>query len=265
MRTLSLPRLMLIADGFASGRVQQTAGDVQRQVVALVEAGLSFVQLRDHAASDELFRTTARELVEHIRSIRSELIVSVNSRVDVSDELHSGLHLGRKIVKPVAATASLHSSTPFRHPSSRPVAGHPLATAPVHFPRPGTARADMGRGASVRKGCEASGGRSRPLGFSAHSFEDIQHAATNDFDFATFSPIFPTQTHPETSAVGIDALMKVCASVSDLSLFALGGITPERTEACLDAGAFGVAVLSDLLVAADPGNRLSPFRARGAL
>lgn len=265
MRTLSLPRLMLIADGFASGRVQQTAGDVQRQVVALVEAGLSFVQLRDHAASDELFRTTARELVEHIRSIRSELIVSVNSRVDVADELHSGLHLGRKIVKPVSATARLHSSSPFRHPSSRHVAGHPLERETVESPRQGNTRAERGGGVLLQNVIEASGGRSRPLGFSAHSFEDIQHAATNDFDYATFSPIFPTQTHPETSAVGIDALMKVCASVPDLSLFALGGITPERTEACLDAGAFGVAVLSDLLDAADPVKRLAAYRERGVL
>ena len=59
--------------------------------------------------------------------------------------------------------------------------------------------------------------------------------------------------------------MKVCASVPDLSLFALGGITPERTEGCLDAGAFGVAVLSDLLDAADPVKRLAAYRERGVL
>ena len=247
---------MLIADGFALGRAIQTADDVQRQVVALVEAGLSFVQLRDHAASDELFSTSARELVEHIRSIYSEIVVSVNSKVDVADELCCGLHFGRRAAESVSATARLHSSLPLRHPLER---------GTVESPLQGSTRAPRGGGVLLQNAIEASGGRGLPLGFSAHSLEGIQHAATNDFDYATVSPIFRTTTHPESPPIGLEELSKACVAVADFPVFALGGIAPGRVQDCLDAGAYGVAVLSDLLDIADPVERLELYREAGVL
>jgi thiamine-phosphate pyrophosphorylase len=118
---------------------------------------------------------------------------------------------------------------------------------------------------SPQNAIAVSGGRGRPLGNSAHTLNDIQHAATAGFDYATFSPIFSTQTHPEAVPAGIEALTEVCTSVPNFPVFALGGITPERAQDCLDAGAFGVAVLSDLLDAADPVQRLAAYRDAGAL
>ena len=117
----------------------------------------------------------------------------------------------------------------------------------------------------LQNAIEASGGRGLPLGFSAHSLEGIQHAATNDFDYATVSPIFRTTTHPESPPIGLEELSKACAAVMDFPVFALGGIAPARVQGCLDAGAYGVAVLSDLLDIADPVERLELYREAGVL
>ena len=117
----------------------------------------------------------------------------------------------------------------------------------------------------LQNAIEASGGRGLPLGFSAHSLEGIQHAATNDFDYATVSPIFRTTTHPESPPIGLEELSKACVAVADFPVFALGGIAPGRVQDCLDAGAYGVAVLSDLLDIADPVERLELYREAGVL
>lgn len=216
---------MLIADGFASGRAHQTAGEVRRQTVALVEAGLAFVELRDHAASEEIFRAEGKKLVEDIRSIHSGVTLVVNSRRAVAGELGCGLHDGMRGME--GATASL---SPF----------------------------------PARSGKRA-GEWGHPRGYSAHTPADIQRAADAGFDYATLSPIFPTQTHPEATHVGLDVLMEVRKAVLDFPVFALGGITPQRAQACLHAGAYGVAVLSDLLDADNPGKRLDAYRDAGVL
>ena len=44
-----------------------------------------------------------------------------------------------------------------------------------------------------------------------------------------------------------------------IPIFAIGGINPERTKECLDAGAYGVAVISDLLSAENPGLQVEKY------
>ncbi|MCH7639293.1 MAG: thiamine phosphate synthase [Bacteroidetes bacterium] len=226
---------MLIADGFASGRANQMAGEVQRQVVALVEAGLSFVQLRDHAASASLFEETAGHLVECLRTMQEDVIITINSRARTAHELGCGLHIGKQRMK---------GATEFVSPS--PSGGNALRCGVDHAGKIGV------------------GGRGEPVGYSAHSLEGF-HRASAGFDYATFSPIFSTRTHPEAVSAGIEALAEVCAAVPGFPVYALGGLTPERTEACLRAAAYGVAVLSDLLDAANPVERLASYHEAGVL
>ena len=221
-----LPNLMLIADGFASGRPNQAAEEVQRKTARLVEAGMVFVQLRDHAASGFLFEETAGRLVERLRTIRESVIITINSRASTAHELGCGLHIGKR--KMVRASESFS-------PSSHSQAGDERTDQPW------------------------------PLGYSAHSIEDIQHAVGSGFDYATLSPIFPTQTHPEMPPIGTQALAEISLAVAGFGVIALGGITPERAAACLHDGAYGVAVLSDLLDAADPPGRLKSYQEAGAL
>ncbi|MDX1439903.1 MAG: thiamine phosphate synthase [Rubricoccaceae bacterium] len=205
MSTAGLPRLMLIADGFASGRKSQPAEHVQKSVVELVRAGLRFVQFRDHAADPDVFAETARTMVDKIRANHTGVVITINSRADLATELGCGVHVG------VRTNSS---------------------------------------GAVVEG----------PSGFSAHTLEQVQTAAESGFDYATFSPVFATQSHPSANPFGIEMLEKVCATVSEIPVYALGGITPNTVGMCREAGAAGVAVLSDLLDAEEPVERLDMFQ-----
>lgn len=91
----------------------------------------------------------------------------------------------------------------------------------------------------------------RLVGASTHDAAELLDAAEDGADFVTFSPIFPTNSKPETDPKGTVALRAASALV-DCPIFALGGVTPDRVTDCLDAGAYGVAVLSGIMGADDP-------------
>lgn len=82
-----LPRLLLIADGF-------TRADVAARVVAAVEAGVAWVQLRDHDAEPAAFASAARALADRLRAVSDGVTISVNRHVDVARQLGGGLHVG---------------------------------------------------------------------------------------------------------------------------------------------------------------------------
>lgn len=86
------------------------------------------------------------------------------------------------------------------------------------------------------------------IGCSVHNLDAAQKREAEGADFVTYSPIYPTASKPGYGpAVGIEGLVKVVENVK-LPVFALGGITPRRVAECLAAGAFGVAVMSGVMV-----------------
>ncbi|MEL7362241.1 MAG: thiamine phosphate synthase [Bacteroidota bacterium] len=89
------------------------------------------------------------------------------------------------------------------------------------------------------------------VGYSAHTVAEAQHAESDGAAYVFFSPVFPTTSKPGHSGVGLAALRAVCAAVA-VPVYALGGLTPATAAACFEAGAYGIAVLSGMLDAADP-------------
>ena len=89
------------------------------------------------------------------------------------------------------------------------------------------------------------------IGYSAHTAEAGVRAAEAGADYLFFSPVFETPSKPGRAGAGLDALA-VCCRAAPCPVFALGGVTPEQVRRCLDAGAYGVAVLSGILAARDP-------------
>ena len=93
------------------------------------------------------------------------------------------------------------------------------------------------------------------VGCSIHSLAAAERRAAEGADFVTYSPIYPTTSKPGYGpAVGIDRLAKVVENVR-LPVFALGGITPDRVRECLDAGVFGVAVMSGIMFPENAGQQ----------
>ena len=84
------------------------------------------------------------------------------------------------------------------------------------------------------------------VGVSTHSLEGARLAETQGADFITFSPIFETPSKTSYGPPqGLDPLGQVTQSVR-LPVLALGGINLHRVSECLEHGAFGVAVISDI-------------------
>jgi len=79
------------------------------------------------------------------------------------------------------------------------------------------------------------------IGVSCHSVEDVRQAADEGASFAVLGPI--SAVAGKSPAVGIQVLAEAARSVT-VPVLALGGIRVEHIEACIRAGAAGVAGIS---------------------
>lgn len=90
------------------------------------------------------------------------------------------------------------------------------------------------------------------VGRSCHDAAEVARAAADGCDYATVSPVFVSASKPgHGPQLGIQGLRALAAG-SDLPIYALGGVTPERARACCDAGAHGVAVMGTIMRSRDP-------------
>ena len=94
-------------------------------------------------------------------------------------------------------------------------------------------------------------GPEKLIGVSTHSIEEVWRAADEGADFVTFGPVFETPSKMRYGPpVGVEALADVCRH-SGVPVFALGGITRDRIAAVVGAGAYGVAMISEIMVDRD--------------
>jgi thiamine-phosphate pyrophosphorylase len=96
------------------------------------------------------------------------------------------------------------------------------------------------------------------LGRSVHSVDAARRAEAEGCHYLLVGTMFPTASHPDKSPEGIPLLQAVREAVS-IPLIAIGGITPERVAACVQAGAQGVAVLSGIANAPDPADAATRY------
>ncbi|MFI5202524.1 MAG: thiamine phosphate synthase [Candidatus Kapaibacterium sp.] len=98
-------------------------------------------------------------------------------------------------------------------------------------------------------------------GASVHSVEAAVKAEAWGADFLTFGPVYET---PSKRAMGFEPQglekLKEVVNAVKVPVFGIGGITPKGARLCLDQGAWGVAVIRDLLVAPDLGERIAEYR-----
>ena len=86
------------------------------------------------------------------------------------------------------------------------------------------------------------------IGVSAHSVADVRLAESHGASFAVLAPIFE-KVQTEAEGIGVGLLREACSGLTSalgangdrFSVLALGGVNVENTEACLAAGASGVA------------------------
>jgi thiamine-phosphate pyrophosphorylase len=102
-------------------------------------------------------------------------------------------------------------------------------------------------------------GEGKLLGVSTHSLEQFKDAATTSADYLAVGPVFSTSSKANPDpVVGIE-LIRRGRSLTDKPIVAIGGITLERAAEVIEAGADSVAVISDILLAPDPGQRARQY------
>ncbi len=101
---------------------------------------------------------------------------------------------------------------------------------------------------AVRKAIDAS---RFLIGVSTHSLREAQEAQKGGADFITFGPVFRTPSKLRYgSPLGISMLKKI-SEKTRLPVFAIGGIKSKRIEKVMRAGAYGVAMISEIFAAED--------------
>jgi thiamine-phosphate pyrophosphorylase len=90
------------------------------------------------------------------------------------------------------------------------------------------------------------------IGASAHSAEEASALLGSGADYVTVSPVFPSSSKPGYGpAIGLDGLAEIVARVPG-PVIALGGIDAATAPLCMSAGASGVAVMGEVMRAANP-------------
>jgi len=88
---------------------------------------------------------------------------------------------------------------------------------------------------------------------SCHTLGEVAHARTFAPTLVLFGPVFEKViTYPQagtpaearvSEGSGLNLLRLACAAAAPIPVLALGGITPENTDACLATGVVGIAAI----------------------
>jgi thiamine-phosphate diphosphorylase len=89
-----------------------------------------------------------------------------------------------------------------------------------------------------------------PVGRSVHSADEAHQAAAEGADYVFLGPIWQTSSHPDRPPLGVSEI----ARAAPARVVAIGGITADRAAVCRAAGAYGVAVISAVWDAPEPGS-----------
>jgi thiamine-phosphate pyrophosphorylase len=89
------------------------------------------------------------------------------------------------------------------------------------------------------------------VGRSVHSREAAERAGVECSDYLLAGPVYETASHPWKPASGLELIESITSTVA-IPVLAVGGITAQRVEGVMRAGASGVAVISAVMGSSRP-------------
>lgn len=90
------------------------------------------------------------------------------------------------------------------------------------------------------------------IGVSAHTVEEALDAAANGADYIGLGAVFSTSTKTDVHTMSFGTLQAICQAV-DVPVVAIGGISKDNIMSLAGSGVDGVAVVSAIFGAKDPG------------
>ena len=120
----------------------------------------------------------------------------------------------------------------------------------IHLGQEDLADADL---ASIRKA-------GLKMGVSTHDSAELDKALAVKPDYVALGPVYETilkkmRWQPQ----GIEKVTRWKSLVGDLPLVAIGGLTPDRAQGVLQAGADSAAVVTDIKLNENPENRVNEW------
>jgi thiamine-phosphate pyrophosphorylase len=95
------------------------------------------------------------------------------------------------------------------------------------------------------------------FGVSTHDEQELAAALAVNPEYVALGPIYETKLKAMPWAPqGLDRIREWRGKIGTLPLVAIGGLTPERADGVMAAGADSLAVITDFLTAADPEARI---------
>jgi thiamine-phosphate pyrophosphorylase len=100
-------------------------------------------------------------------------------------------------------------------------------------------------------------GMSKIIGISVHDLDQASEALELPVDYLGVGSVYSSETE-EREVIGIDRFEKICRTVS-LPVAGIGGITVDRVEEVIKAGASGVAAISGIWNVEDVEGRVREY------
>lgn len=99
------------------------------------------------------------------------------------------------------------------------------------------------------------------IGATATKPSQVVEAYELGADYVGFGPVFPTNSKRNPKPVKGTEGVREASNAVPIPIIAIGGITYDRVRPTLEAGAYGVAVLSAICTAKNPERATARFRA----
>lgn len=173
------------------------------KIAECAAAGIDFIQLREKDLSIRTLGELAFKAMAALGGSRTRLLI--NSRTDI------------------ALACDAHG---------------------VHLPAGNLAAGDLAA-SEVRAIFSRAGAREPVIGVSTHSASAVASAEAHGANFAVFGPVF--EKNGSANREGLEQLRLIChrtdAAQPAVPVLALGGITLENAQKCVEAGAAGIAAI----------------------
>jgi thiamine-phosphate pyrophosphorylase len=191
-------------------------------------AGVDFVQLREKDLSTSALEALAGKAMAALGSSGTQLMINSRTDVALASGAH-GVHLPGNDLAASEVRAIFTRTTLARAGTGSPVVHIPIIHAPI-------INAPIINAPIINQPI---------IGVSAHSLAEVASAEAHGADFAVFGPVF--EKSGTANQDGLNQLRQIChraeAAQPPMPVLALGGITLENAQQCIEAGASGIAAI----------------------